>query len=54
MKNFAEYFVDEHPENPYVEDPFDMRCVSFEPNGDAIGGNVYERDSMEIIKDYDP
>ncbi len=52
LKYLAEYFTDELPENPYVEDPRDVRCVSFEPNGDALGGNVYERDIMEIIKDY--
>ena len=50
----AGYFTDELPENPYVEDPRDVRCVSFEPNGDVLGGNVYERDIMEIIKDYSP
>ena len=50
----AEYFTHEHPENPYVEDPRDVRCVSFEPNGNVLGGNVYERDIMEIIKDYTP
>ena len=53
-KYLAEYFTDEIPENPYVEDPRDVRCVSFEPNGDVLGGNVYERDIMEIIKDYAP
>ena len=52
LKYLAEYFTDELPENPYVEDPRDVRCVSFEPNGDVLGGNVYERDIMEIIKDY--
>ena len=51
-KYLAEYFTDELPENPYVEDPRDVRCVSFEPNGNVLGGNVYERDIMEIIKDY--
>ena len=50
----AEYFTDELPENPYVEDPRDVRCVSFAPNGDVLGGNVYEHDIMEIIKDYAP
>ena len=50
----AEYFMDELPENPYVEDTRDVRCVSFEPNGDVLGGNVYERDIMEIIRDYLP
>jgi len=28
--------------------------VSFSPNGDVLDGNVYERDIMEIIKDYVP
>ena len=53
-KYLAEYFTDKLPENPYVEDPRDVRCVSFEPNGDVLGGNVYERDIMEIIRDYVP
>ena len=52
LKYLAEYFTDELPENPYVEDPRDVRCVSFEPNGDVLGGNVYRKDIMEIIKDY--
>ena len=50
----AEYFTDELPENPYVEDPRDVRCVSFEPNGDVLGGNVYRKDIMEILEDYNP
>ena len=54
MKYFAEYFTDSLPENPYVEDPRNVRCVSFAPNGDVLGGNVYECDIMEIIKDYAP
>lgn len=54
LKYLAEYFTDELPENPYVEDPRDVRCLSFEPNGNVLGGNVYERDIMEIIRDYLP
>ena len=54
LKYLAEYFTDELPENPYVEDPRDVRCVSFEPNGNVLGGNVYRKDIMEIIKDYAP
>ena len=53
-KYLAEYFTDNLPENPYTEDPRDVRCVSFEPNGSVLGGNVYERDIMEIIRDYVP
>ena len=54
LKHLAEYFTDTLPENPYAEDPRDVRFVSFEPNGDVLGGNVYERDIMEIIRDYAP
>ena len=54
LKHLAEYFTDTLPENPYAEDPRDVRCVSFEPNGDVLDGNVYERDIMEIIRDYAP
>ena len=54
LKYLAEYFTGERPENPYAEDPRDVRCVSFEPNGNVLGGNVYERDIMEILRDYAP
>jgi len=54
LKYLSEYFTDKTPDNPYTEDPFDVRCVSFSPNGDVLGGNVYERDIMDIIRDYTP
>ena len=54
LRYLAEYFTDTLPENPYAEDPRDVHCVSFEPNGNVLGGNVYERDIMEIIRDYLP
>ncbi len=54
QKYLTEYFSDELPENPYVEDASDVRCVSFLPNGDVLGGNIYQRDIMEIIKNYSP
>ena len=52
LKYLAEYFTDTLTENPYAEDPHDIRCVSIEPNGDVLGGNVYRNDIMEIIKGY--
>ncbi len=52
LKYLSEYFTHTLPENPYVEDPRDVCCVSFSPNGDVLGRNVYERDIMEIIEDY--
>ena len=54
LKYLAEYFTDEHPENPYVDDPRDVRCVSFEPNGNVLDGNVYRNDITEIINSYTP
>ena len=54
LKYLAEYFTDELPENTYTEDPCNVKCVSFEPNGDVLGGNVYERDIMEIVNNYAP
>ena len=54
LKFLAEYFTDNRPENPYAEDPHDVRCVSFSPNGDVLGGNAYRCDVMEIIKNYAP
>ena len=54
QKYLAEYFTDELPENPYTEDPCNVKCVSFEPNGDVLGGNVYECDIMGIVNNYAP
>ena len=54
LKYLAEYFTGELPENPYVEDTSDVRCVSFSPNGNVLGGNVYEQDIMEILEKYNP
>lgn len=51
-KYLAEYFIDEVPKNPYVEDPSDVRCVSFSANGDVLDGNVYRNDVLDILKNY--
>ena len=53
-KYLSEYFGKQTVENPYVEDPRDVRCVSFSANGDVLSGNVYEKDIMQIIADYAP
>lgn len=54
LKFLSEYFVDSTPENPYIEDPHDLRCISFSPNGDVLDGNVYLRDIADIMKNYKP
>ena len=53
-KYLADYFLDTLPENPYIENPRDVRCLSFSSNGDVLGGNVYRCDIMEMIKNYQP
>jgi hypothetical protein len=54
LKYFSEYFTEVLPENPYIEDHEDVRCISFDPDGAVLGGNVYEKDIMEIIEKYKP
>ena len=54
LQYLAAYFDDTPPENPYVEDPRDLRCLSVSPNGDLLNGNLYAEDVMEIIKNYTP
>lgn len=54
LKYFSEYFTDDLPQNPYVEDPADVRCISFDPDGSVLGSNVYERDILSILDEYKP
>ena len=54
LKYLADYFTDNLPDNPYTEDPCNVKCLSFEPNGDVLGENAYKRDIMEIINNYAP
>ena len=53
-KYLAEYFVGTTPENPYVDDPKNVKCLSFEPNGNVLCGNVYKTDILEIMQKYAP
>ena len=52
LKYLSDYFTDILPENPYIEDPHDVKCVSFSPNGDVLNGNAYKQDIMDIIRNY--
>lgn len=49
-----EYFREVIPDNPYVEDPFDVKCLSVDPKGSVLDGNVYKNGIAEILKKYDP
>ena len=48
----GEYFTGEIPENPYVEDPADLRCLSVDADGGLLGENIYKTDVMTIIEAY--
>ena len=39
-------------ENPYWEDPKDVRAICFSANGDILGSNIYKKDIMAILDDY--
>lgn len=54
VKFLGEYFGENIPENPYTEDPCNVKCISFEPNGDVLGENFYRRDILDIINSYAP
>lgn len=55
LKFLGEYFSGERKyENPYDEDPADLRAICFSSNGDILGSNIYEKDIMKIISDYKP
>lgn len=54
LKYLSEYFTGDLPENPYVEDPTDVRCISFDPDGTVLGENVYKKDILEIVEHYKP
>lgn len=53
-KYLSEYFIESAPNNPYEEDPRNVKCMSFSPNGDVLDGNFYRHGIMELIKNYTP
>ena len=48
----SEYFKEASPQNPYVEDPYDLRTLSVSANGDLLNGNLYRQDILEIVRNY--
>ncbi len=55
MKYLGEYFdADNLPQNPYLENPADIKAICFSANGDILGGNIYKQDILKILKNYSP
>lgn len=55
LKYLSEYFdLNQNYINPYEEDPEDIRAICISPNGDVLGGNIYQTDILNIIENYTP
>lgn len=53
LKYLGEYFDrDKEYTSPYEENPKDIRAISFSPNGDVLDGNVYQKNILDILDDY--
>ena len=52
QKYLGQYFSSIEVENPYAEDPRDVKCLSFEPNGNILNDNLYQKDILDILRDY--
>ena len=48
----SEYFTQSIPQNPYVENKRDLRCLSFDPDGGVLDQNFYHTDILTILKEY--
>ncbi len=55
LEYFGEYFDLSKPvENPYREDPSDIKAICFSANGDILGNNIYKQNIDEILSSYTP
>lgn len=55
IKYFAEYFdLSKKEQNPYLEDPTDIKAICFSANGDILGNNIYKQNIDEILSSYTP
>ncbi len=55
LKYFGEYFdLSKKEQNPYWEDPTDIKAICFSANGDILGSNIYKQDISEILSSYTP
>lgn len=55
LKYFGEYFdLSKKAQNPYREDPADVRAICFGANGDILGSNIYKQDVIDILNTYSP
>ena len=55
VKYLSDYFDSKKTvQNPYQEDPENIKAICFSANGDILGSNIYERDIVDILNTYKP
>lgn len=55
LKYLSEYFdSDKNVQNPYYEDPYDVKAICFSANGDVLGDNIHKQKIDKILSDYFP
>lgn len=54
VKYLSEFFVNSDVKDPYAEDPYDMHCLSFDPDGTLFGKSVRDTALADIIEQYVP
>ena len=53
LKYLGKYFEESvEYDNPYRENPKDIKTISFSANGDVLNGNINDNSILEIIKSY--
>lgn len=55
LKYLDKYFdLSKTGQNPYQEDPTDIKAICFSANGDILGSNIYKQDILTILDSYIP
>lgn len=55
LKYLGEYFdLSKEIQNPYQEDPTDIRAICFSANGDILNGNINKMNITDILSAYCP
>lgn len=54
LKYLVEYFkLSKNEKSPYLEDPKNIKAICFGANGDILNSNIYKKDIIDIISDYE-
>lgn len=54
LKYLKEYFIHQIPDNPYIENPTDVKSISIDPDGSIFGENIHNKNILQILENYQP